>query len=212
MKINWDNVKQQTLWSYDDLIKKLQTVLAYDFVREHYNHTMIKAEVYAGKIRRGYLQDRGDMTAFVDRITSYLEKLEALGLGTYSDLVQQVATQTDCVIFLQRTNFEFDHLIQTLNYLLRWVLPFKTPLREFVDAEDCIEVSYLEALKKQKVRSNLDLLEVGRDEAGRIMLSSASDFQEIEIRSHLLLFQRLQIADLDTILSVDKLAQGSFER
>jgi hypothetical protein len=32
-----------TLWSYENLITKLQSVLAYDFVQEHYDHTMKQA-------------------------------------------------------------------------------------------------------------------------------------------------------------------------
>jgi len=57
MNIDWNRVKKQTLWSYEDLIEKLQEVLAYDFVQEHYNHTMKQARGYAKKIRRGYLRN-----------------------------------------------------------------------------------------------------------------------------------------------------------
>ena len=174
MKIDWDSVKKQTLWSYEDLIKKLLSVLACDFVQEHYNHTMKEAQVYAKKIRRGYLQDRGDMAAYIDSIASHLEKLETQRIETYSKLVQQVANREDCVAFLERTDFDFDQLIQTLNYLLRWVLPFKTPLREFIDVDHDVDVRYLEALKKKKMGSNLDLLEVGRTKAGRVQLSSTT--------------------------------------
>jgi hypothetical protein len=53
MKSDWNRVKEQTLWDYEDLIKKLQVVLAYDFVQEHYNHTMKQAQGYAKKIRGG---------------------------------------------------------------------------------------------------------------------------------------------------------------
>jgi len=109
VKIDWDSVKKQTLWSYD-----------------------------------------------------------------YSNLVQQVATRGDCAAFLQRTDFEFDQLIQTINYLMRWVLPFKTPLREFIDVGNDIDARYLETLKKLRMGSNLDLLEAARTEAGRVQLSSAT--------------------------------------
>lgn len=174
VNVDWEIVKKQTLWSYEDLIKKLLGVLTYDFVQEHYNHTMVEAQVYAMEIRRGYLQDRGDMTAYIDTIAIYLAELETHQIGTYSYLVHQVTTREDCVAFLQRIGFDFDHLIQTLNYLLRWVLPFKTPLREFIDVDNDTEIAYLEVLKKQSMRSNLDFLEVGRREAGRINLSSAT--------------------------------------
>jgi hypothetical protein len=169
--IDWDSVKRQTLWSYEDLIGKLQGVLAYDLVQEHYNHTMKQAQDYAASIRRGYLQDRGDMTTYVDGVAAYLRDLETRGVGSYSQLVQSVATRAGCVAFLEKTGFGFDPLIKTLNYLSRWVLPFKTPLREFIDVDSPAGVEVFEALKRQGIRSNLDLLEVGRTEAGRVQLA-----------------------------------------
>ena len=178
VKIDWDSVKKQTLWSYEDLMKKLLSVLAYNFVAEHYNHTMKQAQGYAREIRRGYLQDRGEMTAYIDSITAHLAELETRRIGTYSELVHQVANPEHCVAFLQQTDLDFDQLIQTLNYLLRWVLPFKTPMREFIDVDNDAEARYLEALKKQRIGSNLDLLEVGRTEAGRVQLASAAEIPE----------------------------------
>ena len=174
VKIDWTSVKKQTLWGYEDLIGKLQDVLAYGFVQEHYNHTMAQALDYAASIRRGYLQDRGEMTAHVDSIASHLRELDARRIGTYSDLVRSVTTRTECVAFLQQTDFAFDHLIQTLNYLLRWVLPFKTPIREFIDVDKHADLELLESLKKQGIKASLDLLEVGRTEAGRAQLASTA--------------------------------------
>jgi Domain of unknown function (DUF4332) len=174
MNIDWNEVKKQTLWSYEDLIKKLQDVLAYDFVQEHYDHTMRQAQGYAKKIRRGYLQDQGDKTGYVDNIAANLAKLETLQVGTYSGFICQVASRERCMAFLEQTDLDFEQLVQTLNYLFRWVLPFKAPLREFVDADSVTSTTYLEILKKQRIRSNLDLLEAGRAAAGRVQLSNST--------------------------------------
>lgn len=173
-KIDWSSVKRQTLWSYEDLIQKLQNVLAYGFVQEHYNHTMKQAEDYARQVRRGYLQDHGDKTAFVDRRIANLGRLKTLRVGTCSRLVDRVATREQCAAFLQQTNLEFDELIQTLNYLLRWVLPFKTPVREFIEVDRAEQIKYLEGLKQHKIGSNLDLLERGRTRAERERVSSVT--------------------------------------
>jgi hypothetical protein len=179
VKIDWSSVKKQTLWSYEDLIGKLLNVLAYDFVQEHYNHTMEQAQDYARKIRRGYLQDQGDMSAYVDSIAAHLQDLETRRVGTYSDLVHSVETREQCEAFLEQLDFDFDPLIQILNYLLRWVLPFRTPLREFVESD--AECWYLESLKKQRIGSNLDLLDVGRTEEGRIQLAGATGISTASI-------------------------------
>lgn len=172
MEIDWCRVKTQTLWSYEELINKLRDVLSYGFVQEHYSHSMQQAGDYAKKVRSGYLQDRGDKTAYIDYMISSFEKLGTLRIGTYSQLVEQVATREDCLAFLQRTGFEFDQLVQTLNYVLRWVLPFKTPVREFIDIDRAAEAEYLEVLKQRRIGSNLDVLEMGRTRAARLQFSS----------------------------------------
>lgn len=174
MKINWSSVKVQTLWSYEDLIGRLQNTLVYDFVREYYNHTMEEARGYAMRIRSGYLQDRVDKAAYVDDMVANLRELEAQGIGTYSDLVDRVATRELCTSFLEQSEYGFDQLIQTLNYLFRWVLPFKTPVREYLDMQRGKEAKHLEALKSHKLVSNLDLLEVGRTRMGRSHLARAT--------------------------------------
>jgi hypothetical protein len=171
--IDWNRVRKQTLWSYEELIKKLRRVLAYPFVRQHYNHTMQQARAYAGKMRRGYLQNRGDKTVYIDQIIAHLRRLEALRVGTCADLIRQVATRERCLAFLRRTGFGFDHLIELLRYLLRWVLPFETSLRELIDPDDDVGAKRLAALRKQKIRSNLDLLEAGRTALGRARLARA---------------------------------------
>ncbi len=68
--------------------------------------------------------------------------------------------------------------IETLNYILRWVLPFNTPLREVVDMNDVGNTRCLDALRKQGLRSNLDLLEAGRTIAGRVQLSRTAGVPE----------------------------------
>ena len=175
MKIDWSRVKKETLWSYEDLISKLQSVLDYNFVQEQYNHTFKQAKRYANKIRSGYLQNRGDKIVFIDNIVSNLEKFEKQGIKNYSKLVYQVATREQCIAFLRQTDFDFNRLIQTLNYLLRWVLPFKTPIREFIDVDSVIEKNYLSSLKQHKIGSNLDIIDLGRDKDGRKKLSKITD-------------------------------------
>jgi hypothetical protein len=171
VRIDWKIVKSQTLWEYEVLIKKLQRVLAYPFVKEHYNHSMTEAQAYAKKLRSGYLQDRGEKTAFLDELIEGFQSLGTLRVGTYEDLIDQVATRESCLVFLERTDFGFPRMIQTLNYLLRWVLPFETPLREFVETDEPSEAETLRALKGQEIRSNLDSLEAGRTRKGRLRLS-----------------------------------------
>jgi hypothetical protein len=180
MELDWHQVKKQTLWTYENLIKKLLDVLAYGFVQKHYNHTMPEAQSYAHKIQQGYRQHQND-TTFIDHIVAGLKRLETLQIETYLNLVYQVETREKCVVFLQKTDLNFDELIQTLNYVLRWVLPFKSPVREFIDVDNDTHQAYLAILKQHQLGSNLDLLEHGRTRAGRVELSRVTEVPEVFI-------------------------------
>lgn len=174
MTINWASVKKQTLWSYEDLLGKLQAVLAYEFVAQHYNHSFRQAQAYARKVCRGYLQDTGNMTVYLDGMIANLQELDRLRVGTYASLVQHVANRDKCQAFLAATGFGFDPLIQTLNYLFRWVLPFRAPVRELIDLDDAAQAGFLPVLKQHHLSSNLDILEAGRTRAGRARLARAT--------------------------------------
>ena len=171
MIINWDFVKEQTLWSYEDLIKKLYQALNYEFVQEHYNHSMDEAIDYVDAVHAGYLQHRSDRT-WLDNLITNFAWLKRAGVQNYLDLVQQVDSREKCEAFLKRSGMGFPELIETLNYLLRWVLPFPTPLREFFDPDNATQMAYFQLLKQQRITINLDLLEQGRTAAKRTHLAA----------------------------------------
>ena len=173
MIINWEFVKQRTLWSYEELIKKLQQTLRYDFVQQYYNHTMEEAIDYVDEIHVGYLQHRGDR-AWLDGLIINFTWLQRAGVENYLDLVEQVDSRESCEHFLKESGLGFAELIETLNYLLRWVLPFPTPLREFFDTADPTQMAYFQALKAQGLTTNLDLLEHGRRAAQRAALAQGT--------------------------------------
>lgn len=165
MKVDWDLVKKKTLWQYEKLIAKMLDVLAYNFVQAYYAHDMVEAEIYAEKIRQGYLQNEPD--EFTNQIKQHFRDLRLLGLRDYQDLVKRVNTKANCELFLQETGFSFEALIQVLNYLFRWVLPFKIPVKELLDTMPDTNTIYPDILKAHKVRSNLDVLESFRSRKGR---------------------------------------------
>ena len=149
MELDWDLVKKQTLWSYDELTKKLLKTLAYGFVLEYYNHSMAEAVSYAEKVQEGYLNGRSE-PAIAEQMRTHFEALEGWQVKTYLDLVQQVEDKAKCETFLQRTGFPFSGLIETLNYLLRWVLPFACPVRELIDVKNPAQMEYLEKIEARK--------------------------------------------------------------
>ncbi len=170
MNINWEYVKEQTLWSYEDLIKNLYQSLNYPFVQEHYYHNMSEAIDYLNEVHAGYFRHRSDHT-WLDSLVTTFGWLKRVGILNYLDLVQQVDTRDKCEAFLKESGLGFPELIEMLSYLLRWVLPFPTPLREFFDVENPTQMAYFQSFKTQGITSNLDLLDRGRTLHGRTKLS-----------------------------------------
>ena len=180
MEIDWDYVKAKTLWYYEDLVEKMLSVLAYDFVQEHYNHTMEEAASFSLQIRQGYLQN-GKEATFIGEIADHFSTLGNLGVRNYLDLVRQVETREKCDLFVQETGFCFEALIQALNFVFRWVLPFRCPVKELVDVASETGMAAVEALKKYKIRSNLDVLEACRTRANRTKLAKETGIAETSI-------------------------------
>ena len=170
MDIDWRLAKKKTLWHYEELIEKMLDVLDYGFVWEFYNHSMEKAASYSQRLQHGYLLN-GKEATFISDITNQFRLLKPFGVKNYLDLVQQVNTKASCESFLIKTGFSFEALIHLLNFLFRWVLPFKSPVRELVETISGSEIEYLTILKKFRIRFNLDVLEKCRTRKGRSLLS-----------------------------------------
>lgn len=170
MAIDWGYVKKTTLWQYEPLIKKLTKVLDYDFVRQHYHHSMTEAASFALRLQSGYVQNDKSVN-FIDEIANHFRELGSLGIQDYWGLLERVDSRVKCEVFLQKTGFAFQDLIDTLGYLLRWALPFTCPLKELIDADLEAELKSLKAMRTWNVKSNLDLLDTCRTVAGRRQLA-----------------------------------------
>ena len=171
MNLDWDYVKKTTLWQYEKLIVKLEEALAYTFVQEFYNHDMRAAVLYAEKIQSGYRLNTKEIE-LDEAITRTFERLDTLGVQNYSDLVGRVNTKPKCELFLEETSIDFQALIEVLNYLFRWVLPFRIPVKELVDTLPEADNEHLGILKRQEIRANLDVLETFRTPKRRVQCAA----------------------------------------
>lgn len=168
MEIDWNAVKKMTLWSYEDLIAKILKVLSYSFVQEHYNHNMIEAENYATRLL-GY---DPRYAKYVSKWIEIFKKLHSLKVENYTELVHQVENREKCEEFLRKSKLPFKDLIAVLNYIFRWVLPFRNVyLRELTDTSSETHKKYIEELRKLNIKFNLDILEHGRNREGREKIS-----------------------------------------
>lgn len=175
MEFEWEKVKEWTLWHYEDLIKRISKVFEYDFVIENYNMTLNAAKVYTeGLLNFG----EGKYDTYSEEIITTLQSLEKQGVKDYIKLVEEVETREKCEALVNRTKVPFRELIRLLSHIFRWVLPFTAPIKEFLDRDDDNHMSYATKLREIGVRNNLDILDKGRSQDERKMISTKTGISE----------------------------------
>jgi hypothetical protein len=185
MDIDWSFAKKKALWHYEELTGKLHEIFSYSFVHEYYNHNMPDAAIYSQRLQDGYILN-GKKASFISAITTQFKALNHIGVKDYIDFIDRIKDKQTCERFLQKSGWSFESLVELLNYLFRWVLPFKGPIRELVQTIPWSGEDYLPILKKFKIRFNLDILENCRTRKGRefLMQETAMDKQFILILAH----------------------------
>ncbi|RPI30448.1 MAG: hypothetical protein EHM70_13855, partial [Chloroflexota bacterium] len=163
MAYDWDYVKKTTLWSYEELVRKLNSVLAYPLIRQAYNHSMPQAADYACRLFPGQEHSAALPAAF--------SRLEAAGVRDWAGFLGRVATREACIEFVEQNGIPFEEVIDTLKYLLRWAFPFYTATRELLDHDNGMEMAAYEALKAHRLVCSFDLLERGRTLSDRQCLA-----------------------------------------
>ncbi|NIO37050.1 DUF4332 domain-containing protein [Candidatus Bathyarchaeota archaeon] len=167
-EVDWDLVKKTTLWNYEDLIEKIRKVFSYTFIQKDYNHSMKVARDYV----LGLLGYDPKYAEYISKLSTVFERLDDLNIRNYTELVLQVENREKCEKFLQQTEISFSDLISTLNYMFRWVLPFRNVyLRQLIDVSNEAHMGYIKKLREHTITFNLDILERGRTKKGRTKLS-----------------------------------------
>jgi len=186
----WDEVKKITLWYYEELVVKLNAVLAYPLIRQAYDHSMPQAADFA----RALFSDR-DISGgeFPSPMLAAFERLQAAGVCCWTDLLAKVATREALIGFIEQQHLAFEEVIQVLNYLLRWALPFYTASRELLDHDDPQEMANYAILKQHRLMCSFELLKQGRTGADRLALAQQTDLPHEFVSS---LVQRADIARL----------------
>ena len=201
MTVNWDYVKKTTLWQYEELVEKLQAVLAYPFVQQYYDCSMPQAEDCARRLFAGRDFEHGEYPATLFPV---FRRLDAAGIANWSSLLAQINTRQRLIGLLEANELKFEDAIETLKYLFRWELPFHTATRELLDHDDGFEMGSYEAFKLNKLTASFDLLERGRTPSGRQALGEMTGLpQEFVTRVvHRADIARLPFVRRKTILPV----------
>jgi hypothetical protein len=189
-KYPWNEVKKITLWQYEELIVKLNTVLAYPLIRQAYDHSIPQAVEFSRALFSGRDIAGGEFPA---SMLAAFERLQTAGVCSWTDLLAKVAKRESLIEFIEQQHLAFEEVIQVLNYLLRWALPFYTASRELLDHEDAQEMANYAILKQHRIMCSFDLLEQGRTGADRQVLMQQTGLPKEFVSS---LVQRADIARL----------------
>jgi len=218
MEMEWSEVKKITLWNHEEIIEKMQTVLSYKFVKEQYNHSMAEAADYVDRLL-GYDPKYANK---VNMLKEFFKNLDSVKVKNYADLLHQIEDKEKCEKFLKKTKLPFRELILALNYIFRWVLPFKLYLRELIDTDDETQKKHLGKLRKFNIKFNLDLLEAGKTKEGRRKISKETGIPETFINElvNRADMTRLPYSNRKTVKylfaagysSVDKIAQTNLKQ
>ncbi len=167
MDSNWDYVKKITLWSYEDLIKKLTVLVNYPVIWQAYNHNMKLAADFAHCLFPETASGTGEFPA---RLLTIMDRLGTIGIHDWGHLLARIHTRVECDAFIRQHDLIFEEFIELLNYLLRWAFPFETASRELLDHENPLEMTYYPILKEHKLKNSFEILAQGRSSTGRRML------------------------------------------
>jgi len=171
MQIDWLEVENlvKPCPNYNVLIKDLQEVFSYVFIREAYNQTPKQALEYSKKLFGCDPKQRYGEA--IKRVTCILEKLEKIGIKNNFDFISQVETKEKLEAFYQKYSITVQEIVGFLKYLSFWLLPSKIYLRELVESDDNEYLAYVTTLRQDGIRYNLDILEQGRTKEDRENIS-----------------------------------------
>jgi hypothetical protein len=190
MQPNWNYVKKTTLWHYEDLIKKLNVVIAYPVIWQAHNHNMKQATDFACRLFPDKNAEAGEFPA---QLIVTFERLKSAGIKDWGNLLSKVATKSECAKFVTEHHLSFEEFIDVLNYLLRWAFPFQTASRELLEHESPQEISFYKVLKQHKLMNSFDILEQGHTLKGRRILAERTGLPQNFVTS---LVHRADIARL----------------
>ncbi|NHJ84118.1 MAG: hypothetical protein FK734_01565 [Asgard group archaeon] len=173
--INWELVKEITMWDYDVLIQKMIHALSYKFIKKYYNHNLNFARNYSAAIF-SKLEENAEQLLTIE---TTLQELQKIRMKNYLELLHTIDTKIKCEGFLAKNpNITFIDLIITLNFIFLRVFPTAVPIRDLLDPSNVTQLQYLATLKKQNIITNFDLLENGLTKALRADLSAKTNIPD----------------------------------
>jgi hypothetical protein len=161
MEVNWEEVEKLVKPSpnYEILVKNIQTVVQYNFVKKYYNLNMGEMQNYTVKLLGSDPRKRYEN--YLEHLNTTFKKLESLEVENITTFVISLETKEKFEFFIKKYNFSIEEIIRLLKYLFNWYFPSKIYLRELVEKREEKLLEYIITLRKQGIRFTLDILDKG---------------------------------------------------
>ena len=164
--IDWDKANRELspVKNFEELSQCLRRSLAYPFVCENFNFTLRQLTDFVNLELGG--DPRGRYAEYASMLSRTLIRLQDAGLRDVQDLINQAGTREQLERLVDWTRTSGLDILRVLKYLLYWFLPKEKPLIGLVPDDPEFREA-LSTLRKQGVRTNLELLQKGITIAGR---------------------------------------------
>ena len=213
MPTDWNKVQQalSPLKSFEEMVKRWQEALAFEFVRSAYNYSLPALLDYThrclGKDTRGRFGD------YESRLTAILTALQECGVRDVLDLAERTSTRPGLEALADLSGLAAHEIAIALQFLSYWFIPTAKPLSSLVRPGSELEAA-IQTLRRQGIRSNLELLQDGRTRLGREQIVESSGLpaavvEELVQRADL---SRLPWASKATISNIIGAGYGSLSR
>lgn len=173
MAIDWNEVQKalSPLKDYEDCMRRFAEAFAYPFICKVFNYSTLELIDYTQKLLLG--DSRGRYVDYNDRLVAILNVINRAGVKGVHDLADRTASRIKLESFIEHTALQAADIIAVLKYLVYWFIPNQKYLSGLIQGDAEI-LSAIKVLGEFNIRTNLDMLERGINQAAREKLAEDS--------------------------------------
>ena len=168
--IPWDDVKRVTLWDYEQLHAKLATTAAFPLVRQYY---ILPLDRSAALAQAFFAEAPFLKGTYPSDVLNGIDQLHQAGLRDWQEYIQATNTRAKLQSFLTDSPLTFDLCLALFHYLLRFGLPFVTPIRQILDDANPTEMAWYLPLKQHGINTTFHILQQAATEQQRLALANS---------------------------------------
>jgi hypothetical protein len=173
MFVDWNEVNKSLvpIKNYEELLQRFRVSFSYSFVREIFNFTMPELVTYT-RLSVG-ADPRGRYNDYAEKLVQTLTEFHQAGVKNLLDLISRVETPAIMEQFAEQNKIYASEIVAVLKYLIYWFIPGEKYLSGLV-RDDQPVIDAVKILSGSGIRTNLEILQKGRNANGRKALAESS--------------------------------------